>query len=343
MLRERPPRAKLRSQLAECERLVLLGDVIELRHGPVHDSMAAAEAPLRELGGALPPTAEVVIVPGNHDHHLLHGWSERRSRWGGPAPLSLETAIDWVAGEPLAALAGWFGPRRVRACYPGVWLRDDVYATHGHYCDRQTTVPMLERLGAGVMARIVSEAESGPSSPEDYEATLAPLYAWIHAVAQQGGPELGRSSHGASAQAWRVLAGSGARRTARRRVLAAGFPLLIAVLNRSGLGPLRADLSGPELRRAGLQACAEVCRRLEIGARYVIFGHTHRSGPLPGDDRSEWSAPGGTELVNAGCWVNEPSFLGPDPASSPYRPGFAVTLDADGPPALSCLLDPGPA
>src|SRR5262249_4824712 len=147
----------------------------------------------------------------------------------------------------------------VRVAYPGVWLRDDVYASHGHYCDRHTTVPMFERLGAGAMARIVREPESGPRRAEDYEAILAPIYAWIHAIAQNGGPDLGRSSHGASAQAWRTLEGNGnprdlRRRRLRRRGLITAFPLLVAGLNRARIGPLRADVSGPELRRAALRA-----------------------------------------------------------------------------------------
>ena len=29
--------------------------------------------------------------------------------------------------------------------YPGVWLRPDVYATHGHYVDLHITVPSFER------------------------------------------------------------------------------------------------------------------------------------------------------------------------------------------------------
>ena len=59
-------------------------------------------------------------------------------------------------------------------------------------------------------------------------------------------------------------------------------------LNRAGLGPLRADISGPELRRGALRAFGEVLTRLRVDAPHVIFGHTHRAGPLPADDRYEW-------------------------------------------------------
>jgi hypothetical protein len=189
------------------------------------------------------------------------------------------------------------------------------------------------------MARIVNARGDGPETAEDYERVLAPLYAWIHAIAQRGGPEVGQSSHGASARAWTVLAGDDRPRDWRRRALMFAFPLLIWALNRARLGPLEADISGQQLRRAALAAFGEVVRRLEVDASYVIFGHTHRAGPLPSDEPSEWRAPAAAELINSGCWVHEPGFLGPRPAESPYRPGFAVTVRDAGPPELRCLLD----
>src|SRR2546430_1555401 len=83
-----------------------------------------------------------------------------------------------------------------------------------------------------------------------------------------------------SARAWERLSPDGQRNAWRGRVLASAFPLTIAALNKLGIGPLKADLSGVALRSAGLQAMGEVVARLGIGARHVIFGHTHRSGPL---------------------------------------------------------------
>lgn len=324
--------------LAGVDRLVLLGDVIEFRHGPVRDALAAAEPALRDLGAALSAKAEVVLVPGNHDHHLLTPWLERRASRADPAPLGLEAEVDWRSEEPLARVAGWLAPASVRVAYPGAWLRDDVYATHGHYLDRHTTVPMFERLGAGAMARLMDESAEGPEQSEDYERTLAPIYAWIQAVAERGGPGLGRSSHGASAQAWQLLAGADRRRSWRRRALIAGFPLAVAALNLGGLGPLRANLSGPELRRAALRAFGEVLERLELAPAHVLLGHTHRAGPLSGDDPLEWTAPTGSAILNTGCWVYEPAFLGQAPSESPYRPGSCVILCAEGAPELVWLL-----
>jgi hypothetical protein len=321
------------------DRLVLLGDLIELRHGPVREALTAAAPVLREIGAALGIEREVVIVPGNHDHYLAGAWVERRARDGEPPLLGLESAVDFQAPDPLATVADWLAPARVRAAYPGLWLRHDVYATHGHYCDRHTTVPMLERLGAAVMARVVHEDPSGPRRAEDYEAALTPIYAWIHAVAQTGGRRLREGSPGPSTSAWRTLTGADGTRGLRRRGLAIGFPALVAGLNRSGLGPLHPDLSGAQLRGAGLLAFGEVLSRLDVQAPHAIFGHTHRAGPLPTDDRTEWLSRTGTLMLNAGSWVREPEFLGDSPGRSPYRPGFCAVLANEGPPEVLNLLD----
>ena len=74
------------------------------------------------------------------------------------------------------------------------------------------------------------------------------------------------------------------------RALVAGFPVAVAALNRLGLGPLRTDISSDALRAAGLRAMREVADRLKLGDAHVVFGHTHRAGPLPGDDERDWDA-----------------------------------------------------
>jgi hypothetical protein len=324
--------------VAGADRVVLLGDVLELRHGPLREPLAVAREFLSELGATVGKGGEVIIVPGNHDHHLLSPWLERRARVDSPAALGLESAVDWLPGEPLALLAAWLAPARVRAAYPGVWLRDDVYAMHGHYSARHTTIPMFERLGAAVMTRVVAEPSGGPAGAEDYEATLAPLYAWIHAVAQSAGRSVAGSQR-ASSRAWRTLTGRRGGRSLRRRAAVTAFPAVVAVLNCAGLGPLQSDVSMPALSRAGLRATAEVISGLGVTAPYVIFGHTHRAGPLPGDDESEWITPAGVRMINAGSWVYDRQFVGEVPNESPYWPGVcAVLADDGGAPSLRRLL-----
>jgi hypothetical protein len=321
------------------DRLVLLGDVVELRDGPLRDALAAAGRVLAEIGDALRPGSEVVLVPGNHDHFLTAGWSARVAAAGPPPALGLQAELDWVAGEPLAELAGAVGRggARVRACYPGIWLRDDMYAMHGHQLDRHTTVPAIERLAAGLNGRLLGRPLERVRSVDDYEAVLAPSYAWIHAVAQWRAT--GDAAPAASHRLWRALGSGRHGGDLGLRARRAGAAAAIALMNRAGIGPLRADLSARELRRAGLIAFGAVLTVLSVPARYVIFGHTHRAGPIPGDEAEEWSAPTGTRLLNTGCWVHEASFLGPRPSASPYRAGFGARVDDDGPPELVNLLD----
>jgi hypothetical protein len=334
-LRRAELRAPLLAALDGVDRVVLLGDVLELRHGPVREPLAIAREFLAELGETLGAGGEVVIVPGNHDHHLLDPWLERRSRRGAPPPLGLESAVDWRAGEPLATVARSLGAPAVRAAYPGLWLRDDVYAMHGHYSARHTTIPMFERLGAGAMARFVGEPPGGPARAEDYEATLAPLYAWIHAVAQSAGANVAGSQR-TSSRAWRTLARRNGGRSLRRRAVVTAFPAVVAGLNRAGLGPLQSDVSMPALSRAGLRATAQVIAGLGVAAPHVIFGHTHRGGPWPGDDETDWATPGG-RMINAGCWVYDRPFVG-EGSKSPYWPGACVVLGDAGAPELRRLL-----
>jgi hypothetical protein len=296
----------------------------------VRDALDQATPVLRELGSAV---GEVIVVPGNHDHSLLRGWLERRD----PAGLGLESAVTSDPREPLGAVVAALVPAQVRVTYPGVWLRDDTYAIHGHYGDRHNTVPIIERLGAGLTVRLAGEPAGGPASVEDYEAALAPMYAWIDRVAQSGGLRGGGGDGSFQIRAWQALDGAGGGGI-RRRGMAAGLFVAVAAVNRAGLGPVRADVSAAQLRRAALRANAQVLDRLNVPAKHVIFGHTHRAGPLPGDDRIEWE-PAGRRLLNTGSWVYEPAWLGDSPRVSPYRPGFAAIVTGDEPPELVNLLD----
>jgi hypothetical protein len=143
-------------------------------------------------------------------------------------------------------------------------------------------------------------------------------------------------------RAWRALSGKGRNGNGfdlRARALAGAFPFAIAALNRAGIGSFQADISTAELRRAGLRAMGEVAARLGLGDAHVIFGHTHRAGPLSGDLEAEWRGPGGARLLNAGCWTYDSYFLERASAGNPYWPGGAVLVEDDGEPRQMCLLE----
>lgn len=321
--------------LAGVDRLVLLGDTLELRHGPMRDALAVAEPALRAIGGALGAGGEVVLVPGNHDHRLLAPWLDWRSH-GDHVPLGLEQRAGPEASAPVRTIAALLAPARLDVAYPGLWLADGVYATHGHYLDRHLTVPTLERLAAGLLARVLRTPTAAAAAPDNYERVLAPIYALLDSLAARAVAGGGEAASNASARAWSVLSANGPRPW-RRRALAAAVPLAVVGLNGAGIGPLRAELSGAELRRAALRAMRQVVAQLDVRARHVVFGHTHRVGPLEHDDPDEWRVPGGPQLHNTGCWVYEAMYL--DHAwGSPYCPGWATEIDADGVPRRRSLL-----
>ncbi|HEX8123937.1 MAG TPA: metallophosphoesterase [Solirubrobacteraceae bacterium] len=333
VLRDPAARDALLRELDGADRLVLLGDALELRHGPVPQALEAARDAFRAIGEALGPRAEVVLVAGNHDHAIVAPWLERRAVEG-EEPLGLAETTK-PEGLVAATLAGWLGAGRTRLAYPGIWLRDDVFAIHGHYLDRHVTIPTFERLAAGAMGRVVGEMPEDRATPEDYEAVLAPLYAWLHVVSRY--TKLGFERQKGTQNAWRLLTDSGPR-PLRDRALVAAFPMAVRVLNMLKVGPVGTDLSPAELRRSGLKAMAESCRRLGIAAEWVLFGHTHRAGPLDRDDVGEWQVPGGPRLMNTGCWVHERVFLGDSGPRSPYWPGTVVEVGDDGPPRLRNVL-----
>ncbi|HLM84957.1 MAG TPA: metallophosphoesterase [Solirubrobacteraceae bacterium] len=346
LLRRPELRAPLLAALARAERLVLLGDVLELRHGPIRDALAAARPFFEDLGRVL-ADGEIVLVPGNHDHALVDPWLTHRGEEHEPPALEAQQLLEPEQASPaLQRVAEWLAPARVRVAYPGVWVRSDVYATHGHYLDCHLTVPTLERLSLGAMSRLLSRPASTFHCVSDYEATVAPVFAWRDAVARDA--RTGAMLNGmATVGAWTALTDSGAGgrgrrrpllRALRRRAIAGAFPLAVAALNRAGIGPLHADISMSELRRAGLLAMGEVAARLGLGDAYVVFGHTHRTGPLPGDRQQEWRGRDGARLVNCGSWTYASLFLTDTPGESPYWPGGCVTVDEDGPPLLTRLL-----
>jgi predicted phosphodiesterase len=364
LLRLPEPRSALAERVRGADHLVLLGDLLELREAPLREALADAEPLFRALGEALGAAGRVTIVPGNHDHRLARSLIEARrlagdppgeaaprnrgpghllrNRWPGPLlrPADGDASEAAPATGPLATLAAWLAPAELRLAYPGLWLRDDVYATHGHYLDCHVTIPTFERLAIAATTRAIGRPSPHAHDADDYEAAVGPLYDLTYSLAQ--GSTRGRQllRGGRSATVWQRLAGSDGRRRIGTRLLAATvLPAAVGALNLAGLGPLTADLSGPSLRRSALRAMATVARDLGVGAAHVVFGHTHRSGPWPRDDASEWTLPSGGSLINTGSWILEPAFLGRDPWESPYWPGTAVVVDDDAPPRLERLLD----
>jgi hypothetical protein len=339
LLRRPDLRAPLLEALADADRLVLLGDALELREAAHRDAMDIAAPFFAEIGAALGDSKELILLAGNHDHGVAAGWIDARLQSEPSGFLGLEQRFGPEEAGPLARrLAETARPARLQLAYPGIWLRDDVYALHGHYSDVHATVPTFERLAAGSMARYVAKLPQHDATADDYEAVLSPLYAWLHALTQRADHTFVSVGSSASAGTYAKLTASDRHKRPRTLALAVAYRAAILALNRAGLGPLEASLSPSALRRGYLSGIREVVERLDIRAEHVIWGHSHRSGPWPTDDSQEWTAATGARIHNTGSWVYQPHFLSPQPNGSPYWPGTALIVEDEGPPRLVRLL-----
>ena len=289
---------RLCAELADVDRLILLGDTVEMLEGRPRGALADAEPVLRAIGDAMGEDTDVVLLPGNHDHALVRPWLRERRIAG--KPLGLSDRVPLRSNPDLQAIARWLKPARVQVRYPGVRLNETTWAHHGHYLDRhlvrQPQVP-------------------APATPEDYERALGTSIAALGA---------------AMAAAFPPIIGEPIDRIASIIRLAglAALPIADALPGSGLLAPLSAGALGYQFRRVGLPAMASVNARLGVAEEHVIFGHLHRSGPRSRDDRADWEADG-RKLWNSGCWVYEPLLLAGASPPHPYWPGGALVLEDD--------------
>jgi hypothetical protein len=258
----------------------------------------------------------VVVVPGNHDLALIRPWLRAH---GGPQTVDAQLPAD--AGPTLARVTGWLAPARVTVRYPGLWLADGVWATHGHYLDRHllpdsaygvTRGPLARRPVEHVTPRAYEHTRRRPSLTRA-EARLAGVLPTPLARMAADALELARAAS---------MPQMARRRTARR------------------WSRLTVRLLGVQMQRASIPAIAHVAQRLGVDADPGSFGHVHRLGPLPGDLPERWTGPDGRPRIhNTGSWVYEDILLHHAGPAHPYGPGGAVVLDGDGPPRAVALLD----
>jgi UDP-2,3-diacylglucosamine pyrophosphatase LpxH len=308
------PLRRLLEAISEVDRLVLLGDVVELLEGRPQQAMAAAEPVLRAIGAAVGSDREVVLVPGNHDLALVRSWVRPRS-----ASLTVDTAIAPDATPLLRRLVSWLSPAPVQVRYPGAWLGDGIWATHGHYLDRH----LLPDKAFGIARGLLGRPPRDNVTPGDYELAGGPSVTRIEALLTSALP--------------RPLAAL--VEDVAELLRASTMPLAPTRLLHPRLARLNSAALGVQMRRASIPALARVVHRLQVQADWVVFGHVHRLGPLPGDRASQWQATGGRpRILNTGSWTYEPLLVRHATPSHPYWPGGAVLLvDGVAPRAMGLL------
>ncbi|HEX8977579.1 MAG TPA: metallophosphoesterase [Solirubrobacteraceae bacterium] len=303
VLRRAEPLERLTEAISQIDRLVLLGDVAELATRSAERSLAVAEPVLRAIGQRLDSDREVILVPGNHDRPLVRGWARARG-----SRLTPAGSVPAEATPALARVVSWLAPARVRIHYPGVWLADGLYATHGHYLDRH----LNPHAPVGLPRFSPAERRGTRATAWDYEQHR------FRARRDDGRP------HPLS---------SGLRLAAR-----AVNPALPRLLMRVGLSPLTAAAVDLQMRHAALPALRLVLERLGVEADTVIFGHVHRLGPMAGDTPRDWRADGGPQILNTGSWLYERLLIDRAQPPHPYWPGGAIRIDSGQPPRVVNLL-----
>jgi UDP-2,3-diacylglucosamine pyrophosphatase LpxH len=315
VLRRDEPLEALVGALDGVDRLVLLGDVVELLEGRPRYAMTVAEPVLRALGRRLGAEREAIVVPGNHDRDLVRPWLLTN----GMSP-AVDASVPRDATPALSALCDWLAPARISVRYPGVWLSRRTWATHGHYLDRH----LLPEAAFGVACGMLGRLPRDGAEPVDYE--------------QAGGPSLTRLEALLLRRLPRPLA---ALVDDLAELLRAGtMPGVHRRFLSRRVAPFTARLLGVQMRRASMPALAHVVHRLGVDADWVIFGHVHRRGPLRDDAPEPWRGPEGRpRMVNSGSWVYEPLLVHRATPPHPYWPGGAVLVDDGGEPRPAGLLD----
>ncbi|MBA3263795.1 MAG: metallophosphoesterase family protein [Thermoleophilaceae bacterium] len=320
VLRRGPALEALLDALDGVDRLVLLGDLVELLEGRPARAIEVAEPVLRAIGERLDRGTEVIVVPGNHDGELVGPWLR-----GNGVPPALD-AIPSDATPVLARVTTWLGPGDVRVRYPGVWLSERIWATHGHYLDRH----LLPETAFGVARGLLGRLPRDGARPVDYERAGGPSLTRLEALLTRSLP---RPLAGLVDDLAELLRAATMPRVPRVPRVSRG-PLA------RRMSPLTVTVLGAQMRRASIPALARVVHRLGVDADWVVFGHVHRCGPLPGDDPEVWLGPGGRpRIANTGSWVYEPLLVHHARPPHPYWPGGAIVLEDDGDPRTIGLLD----
>jgi hypothetical protein len=327
LLRDAEIRQVFLNEIGSADRLVLLGDVLELFELSQSTVLRLAQPFFEELGNAM-AGRDIVLVPGNHDYLLAEPLLAHHAAQG--QPLGLEQHVP-PRGNITPRIASLLGTAKLDIAYPGVWLRDDVYVTHGHYMDCHRTLVRMECI---LPAMIMRAAGSVPpcAEPADYERVLRPIYQFGFSLAQLG---LGRWATRWLASAWRAMAGREgkvAQNSAVSSIASAGTWALNGVLRAN----FCADFSGSAIYRSSFDGGATLVERLQIEAAHTIMGHSHWGGPRT--DEQNWVLWNGGCLHNSASWVFDPAFQSADAPPLPNWPGTVIWLEEQGPPKHKHLL-----
>lgn len=346
---ERPVALELLlNALQDCERLVLLGDLVELQEAQAAHSLATVRPILQAIGAQMGPEREILFLPGNHDRQLIRGWIEAQGR-----AMRSESVVPPDASPPLRDIVEQLAPARVEVRYPGAWLSERIWAHHGHYLNRF----LVPDQSYGVMPRRERRGGDARRVPADFEprwgrrggvrtlvrrlprraaAGIVDVEEVMRAATMpapvDGGENSTRSAQDATGDGGETIHNPPIEMTAKFT-----DRLHERILHPS-LSPMVSHLLGLQVRRHSVPAVARVAHDLGLEPDYVLFGHVHRLGPISGDDPGEWRWQN-TRILNTGSWRWEPVLVQRARPPHPYWPGGAILIDEQGEPHAIGLLD----
>jgi hypothetical protein len=266
---------RLEPELAWAEELVIVGDLFALLAHSWEEALCAA-GPFLDLVRSHVPS--VVLVPGNHDSHVLvmeHDLRQREAALGlDPAPGLLDNI---------------FPQARTRLAYPFVTLEGISYI-HGHHLgvlSPETGVEILDTLILPWKARRAPHL-----SPADYEALLQPLLE-LARLASLHRPDEGARRHLEALRRWSHAASC-----------AGGSPQGATVnLIARRLGGALSQRARRRPLSARLRLVAHVCADLGVPEGPVVYAHTHEA-------HGAMCVPGSQHVLhNSGSWHHSSALL----------------------------------
>lgn len=353
--------ARLREQLDGIEHIVLLGDILDLRFQQLEEALQTSRPFFDMLGDVLrsASTPRVTYIPGNHDYHyavrLMEGAREQAILTDETFALKqLVAPPDFFLSRQLARMIGRDVPVRVVYFYDTLESsQGTIFLTHGHYLDLHIDSGPARLLN--LAQSVLAAAGQGPESitPDLYEGLLRPQYELLHWIGQSpaGGELQSRIYERLRGGAPPETRFSSLRQRALRRAASAagtvGLALAESIANRLfkerlSLTSLAREAQVEETIRAFSLSLEALQSYLPEGVRYVVFGHTHRPGPLEGIDAAErWMVnmrgqP--TMVLNSGSWLYD-GGKARRPDYRPQRwPGSFILIPDQGPPRVVEVL-----
>ena len=208
----------------------------------------------------------------------------------------------------------------MRVHYPGVWLSERVWATHGHYLDRHLLPEVAYGIARGLLGRLPRDG----ATPADYE--------------QAGGPSITRLEALLTHRLPRPLAALWDDLVEVLR--AATMPGIPRRLLGRRIAPVTAMLLGAQARRASIPALGRVVHRLGVDAEAVIGARPLPAGcslvtirrrggdPVAGPQLADTAV---RRFMTVSPWIA--------PSRSPDPPAGAILLEVVRDPQPYGLLD----